>query len=489
MSLGVHPDEARAVAALEALQAAQEALSVKGLVELQRLEEVSPAVFAVVGAAICLASGPDESALQVDASGVPWASWADLRGLLMKPGHFVTALRRFPYVVESGRLPSNNVPSSRRCFEASDSAEQDSGLVSGLRDWVLAAWTYWEAMGAGIGGSAVLGQQETQMPASPTSVSSRGPPSQRQAQQQAAPLARSSTGSARTSTGSGRAVQPIQGSGAPSRRTSAGSTGGYRQAQPRSSALGVPVRGGATPPTGMTPVAQRASLAHSAISLGSREGGGRTVAAIADYKAQIEQLKKETRDMKAMQNSMKWNMHREEKVLKNRETKKDRKNVLEDNEKWSKEMRALEEENRKEVLEEELADQRKYQEFKRDAKQIAEEEDLKRQNINYLEQKDASEWNAELRRSQHLEHQKLIVEEHLEQTNFLAEYKLEEQQQLDFETRKDRTEQEYMEMQLAFMKAQKARDAAMEGLEFARAAQQFPVSQNLHLPTSKAAVN
>lgn len=224
------------------------------------------------------------------------------------------------------------------------------------------------------------------------------------------------------------------------------------------------------------------------MSMGSREGG-RTPAAIADYRAQIEQLKRETRDMKAMQSSMKWNMQREDKKLKTRETKKDRQNVLEDTEKWSKEMHALEEENKKEVLEEELADQKKFQEFKRDVKQIAEEDDVKRQSINYVDHKEASEWTAELRRSQHYEQQKLVVEEHLEQTNFLAEYKLEEQQQLDFDTRKDRTEQEYREMQLAFMKAQKEREAAMEGLEYARSAHQFPVTQDLHLPTGNAAVN
>lgn len=503
MSLGAQTDEARVTAtrsALEALQTAQEALSVKGLVELQRLEEVSPAILAVVGAVICLASGPDESALQVDASGVPLASWADLRGLLFKPGHFVTALRRFSYVVEAGKLPSNNVPSSRRCFEAAGSTEQDVDLVSGLKDWVLAAWSYCEAAGTGAGGDASLEQQEMQMPASPTSASSRGPSSQRQAQQ-AAPPARTSTASAaRTSTGSGRAAQPTQGAGPPSRRASGGSTGGYRQAQPRisdvrapSGTLGAPVRGGTTPPGPgvVTPVSspqQRASLAHSAISLRSREGG-RAPAAIADYRAQIEQLKKETRDMKSVQSSIKWTMQREEKKLKTREERKDKKNGLEDNEKWLKEMRALEEDINSSQTEEELSNQKKYQEFKREMKQIAEEEDLQRQNINYLEHKENSEWTAEMRRSQHMEEQKLIVEEHLEQTNFLAEYRLEEQQQLDFDTRKDRAEQEFRDMQLAFMKAQKEKEAAMEALEFARSARQCPVTPDLHLPTSKPAVN
>lgn len=193
--------------------------------------------------------------------------------------------------------------------------------------------------------------------------------------------------------------------------------------------------------------------------------------------------------MKSVQSSIKWTMQREEKKLKTREERKDKKNGLEDNEKWLKEMRALEEDINSSQTEEELSNQKKYQEFKREMKQIAEEEDLQRQNINYLEHKENSEWTAEMRRSQHMEEQKLIVEEHLEQTNFLAEYRLEEQQQLDFDTRKDRAEQEFRDMQLAFMKAQKEKEAAMEALEFARSARQVPVTPDLHLPTSKPAVN
>ncbi|CAE8717994.1 unnamed protein product, partial [Polarella glacialis] len=109
--------------AFEAISIAQESISVKGIMELQRQTEVSEAAKAVLSAAMCMVAGVDDASMQVDAAGIPLGSWSDLRALLGKPGNFINALRRFPYAVDSGRLQDSNVPSSRQCLEALGAAE------------------------------------------------------------------------------------------------------------------------------------------------------------------------------------------------------------------------------------------------------------------------------------------------------------------------------------------------------------------------------
>ncbi|CAE8635679.1 unnamed protein product [Polarella glacialis] len=89
-------DEARR-SAFEAISIAQESISVKGIMELQRQTEVSEAAKAVLSAAMCMVAGVDDASMQVDAAGIPLGSWSDLRALLGKPGNFINALRRFPY--------------------------------------------------------------------------------------------------------------------------------------------------------------------------------------------------------------------------------------------------------------------------------------------------------------------------------------------------------------------------------------------------------
>eukprot|EP00440_Ansanella_granifera_P000233 gb/GFBE01000251.1/.p1 GENE.gb/GFBE01000251.1/~~gb/GFBE01000251.1/.p1 ORF type:complete len:118 (+),score=38.21 gb/GFBE01000251.1/:1-354(+) len=112
-------------------------------------------------------------------------------------------------------------------------------------------------------------------------------------------------------------------------------------------------------------------------------------------------------------------------------------------------------------------------------------DEIQQNQYNYAVQKEISEWNAELKRSQHAEQQKMEVEEHLEQTNFIAEYRLEEQQRQDLEQKQDRAEAEYREMQLAFQQASKEREMALEALEHVRGRQHSQIPRHQHIPVLK----
>eukprot|EP00931_Biecheleriopsis_adriatica_P103027 TRINITY_DN77916_c0_g1_i1.p1 TRINITY_DN77916_c0_g1~~TRINITY_DN77916_c0_g1_i1.p1 ORF type:complete len:492 (+),score=133.30 TRINITY_DN77916_c0_g1_i1:38-1513(+) len=484
MAAGPQLDEAAEIArrsALEAITAAQEELSVKGILELQRLEQVSASARGVVGAALCLVAGTGDDAVQT--SQIPSATWGDLRELLVKPGHVVTSLRRFPQSVDSGRVPEGDVINSRRCLEVAGAFSppaEESALVKGLQDWVQSAWGYWEtARGAFFSGEPMPISGAGPLPPSPAGY----------AEDMAG--ARHFTGS----TGASRMTPPTgspargQGQSTAPRRSSKGNgyAGGYRQvrgADTNVRATRSPVRG--TPPGGNTPASSPGMRGPSfgGSSQSSRGPAPRSAMVLQakDWKAKLEELKKETREMKALESTMKWSMARDAEKLRKMEQKEDQKDVLQMREQFSREMLELAKNNKQHTLEEELAESKDFQEFKRTTKQIAHDETLLQNRQQYLEHKDHAEWHAELKRAQHAEWQKTDVQDHLEQTNFMAEYRLEAQQREDIEQRQDRADAEYREMQLAFHKANQERQAALEALEHVRSRSKDHLLQHVHMP-------
>ena len=79
------------------LQAAHEGLSVKALLSLQRMEQVSQPMRAAVAAAIALVSGHYDTAIPVELTSLREKAWGDLRDLVVKPGQVISALRNFSF--------------------------------------------------------------------------------------------------------------------------------------------------------------------------------------------------------------------------------------------------------------------------------------------------------------------------------------------------------------------------------------------------------
>ncbi|CAK0814112.1 unnamed protein product [Prorocentrum cordatum] len=135
--------------AFASLSAAQEAVSVRGILDLCGRDEVSHACEAVAAAAVCLIASMDDT-VGVSPEAVPPRTWRASRAVLARPGHFTGALRRFPFVVDAGGLPATNVGWSQRCLEAVTSEEllsAEEPLAHHLRRWVAAAWRYWDVGG------------------------------------------------------------------------------------------------------------------------------------------------------------------------------------------------------------------------------------------------------------------------------------------------------------------------------------------------------
>eukprot|EP00434_Breviolum_minutum_P037065 symbB.v1.2.032854.t1/scaffold4003.1/size46508/4 len=136
--------------ALEVLQSAQEGLSVKAVLELQRMEQVSPSMKAAVAAAICMVSGHYDTAIQVEPLALSRAAWPELRALVVKPGQVISALRNFSFAVDGGNVPARVVQVSKECYEAGEGSpsEEELNLAKAFQSWVQAAWNYWEVVGA-----------------------------------------------------------------------------------------------------------------------------------------------------------------------------------------------------------------------------------------------------------------------------------------------------------------------------------------------------
>eukprot|EP00434_Breviolum_minutum_P037067 symbB.v1.2.032854.t3/scaffold4003.1/size46508/4 len=111
--------------ALEVLQSAQEGLSVKAVLELQRMEQVSPSMKAAVAAAICMVSGHYDTAIQVEPLALSRAAWPELRALVVKPGQVISALRNFSFAVDGGNVPARVVQVSKECYEAGEGSPSE----------------------------------------------------------------------------------------------------------------------------------------------------------------------------------------------------------------------------------------------------------------------------------------------------------------------------------------------------------------------------
>merc|ERR1719316_1764787 len=104
--------------AFNELGEALEDISVRSITSFRENKQVPRAVEAVA-AAVChvIAHIDDTVELSADASSPP-RSWVAAQASMSKPGHFINSLRRFPYAVDSGRVPEDNVPGASACLDS-----------------------------------------------------------------------------------------------------------------------------------------------------------------------------------------------------------------------------------------------------------------------------------------------------------------------------------------------------------------------------------
>lgn len=128
----------------EELTAALDAISVKSMIDFRGRLEVPRPVESVAAASVALIAHVDESADHSSGSVAP-RSWAAAQAAMAKPGHFINSLRRFPYAVDSGRMPDADVHAARFCLQdVSPEHLASEPAALNLHKWVVAALRYCE---------------------------------------------------------------------------------------------------------------------------------------------------------------------------------------------------------------------------------------------------------------------------------------------------------------------------------------------------------
>lgn len=239
---------------------------------------------------------------------------------------------------------------------------------------------------------------------------------------------------------------------------------------------------GAAPPPGVAPQSARRST--GTLSVGSYGGYPRGIhdrQSLQDTKAELERMRRETREMKATETQVKAQMQREEGKHRTLEKERDQQEILEWRKQQRDEMLAYTDERKLQQNTDDMQDSREYQAYKRSLKEAEKDQDLQDVRCSYMEHKDNAMYNAELKKMEMAERLRVPVEEGLEKYRTLAEVKLYEKQCDDWETQEARLRIEQSELEHCMLLAKEEREEAMHGLEFIRAHQFEPVPEGRDL--------
>lgn len=516
--------------AFEEVGVALEAISVKSLMEFKGRIEVPRPVESVAVASVCMVARVDDT-VQVGPDGLPPRTWAAAQANMAKPGHFVNSLRQFPYAVDSGRMPDVNVYAARQCLEdVSPEHLANEAMALRLHDWIHAAWRYCEVVQMLRLQTSVSGPQ-TQSQLKPATNALRDgfargtPPSspepQRESSRKAAPLEANGEKPGRSSVGSNisgsnsifgrspiadpspsadsvRSSRPSSGTsggqalGGGSKRNSAVGAGpaARRNQDTTSSTFRVTPSGSPSSAGSRTPISQRASpLQPSKVSGGQqRTPAGypqapRSNIGIEDWQQKLEQMHREARELKAMEGQLKWAMKRDEEKQRRIEAAADAKEVTKWRQEQAKELTQCGVDRKRTKAEQLTEENRLFQEFKRMAKVKDAQLNTRLITEEYVEKKDESLHTMEQRRTEPGEARKLIIDANLEKYDLIAMYNVEESRREKMEQAIARNEAEDATLGLQMLEARKARDAALQSLEFVKSQQRVIVPADNHIPT------
>jgi len=456
-------DEEKRKQAVIMMNVALEKITIHQILEFRQAEEPpSPEV-----EHLCLALM--QMILQIDETvESPVKTWAEIRKIFHKPGHFVNSLRRFQYAVDAGRVTTKN-----RAIPELESFDPEIGRVSPLagylRKWFFGAVGYYDATPKAVAAVPKTSVPERQAPPKagrPTSgipkksveVSSGGAVGSRLRPKASCKKGHDDTSDAASASDIGS--KPV--------RTVGSSLGsGYGQNRPNSAKAPARVAPGSSPNAS----SMKKKYLESASNRNPKMGNLNT----EDINELLEQAKKEVRELRSLEAKSRWDMERDEK----KDVEEKEKAEDEDLRVWrwkeQDDMKELEDKIKQENQITELKDSKIYQEAKRDRKKLAKEEHLKRIEEQYHDHKKNSKWEAEIKKSIFTEKQELIVN-NLENFN----HDRISHQALENQFKQEQEEKRLMEKQstqsLQHKKLMEEKEQLLQALKFVHDRSQAPLS-------------
>lgn len=184
-----------------------------------------------------------------------------------------------------------------------------------------------------------------------------------------------------------------------------------------------------------------------------------------------------------MEGQLKWAMKRDEDKLIKRETEEDVKDVMQWRQVQVTDVAECAADRERQKKNGDLEESRLFQEFKRDAKSRDFKRDAEQVKNEYNEKKENSEFVMDLKRSQPLEERKQIIDANLERYTLVSMYNIEESQREQIEMKMAREDEEEMGLGLEMMEARKERDEALKSLELFRAQQRLNMPLEMQIPS------
>jgi len=212
-----------------------------------------------------------------------------------------------------------------------------------------------------------------------------------------------------------------------------------------------------------------------------KSGGIPSRESLREAKMQLEQMKKETLEIRAAEAQLKWKMKREEEKLKSGERKADTKEVLTAQRTHRDETARHLEAEAKSRKEQENLHSRNFQQEKRMQKNLQKEDDERRKSQEYLENKEHSEWSVAMAKMAHAERPKPIIQANLEKYQTMAAFRHEERAREMQAANDARASEEQAELEHTMLQLQRERELAVSSLEHTRTNQQFPIPGGQHL--------
>lgn len=211
--------------------------------------------------------------------------------------------------------------------------------------------------------------------------------------------------------------------------------------------------------------------------------GGATGLSVQEFRRMLDQTKKEVREMRAVESTMRWDMEREEKHEVVHEQLEAENEIRDWRWRQNDEMREYVEEITQVVKVAELEESKTFQEFKREVKVKAKDEDIKFNHELYVTDTDAAQQRTEAAMALHEQDKELVRDRH-ENTVEVRQIYDAQKQQTKAEEANERVFEQNLEMNKLAKELEREREQLLQSLEYARSCRK---SSPLAVPTRQTA--
>lgn len=413
----------------ESISAPLEKISIKILLEFKLQEKVTSSVDSLVAAIVQLISEVDQS---IEISPVK-QGWLRSQDAMSKPGHFINALRRFPYAVDSGRITTNCAMLLKQYVDSGSRPESESHTVAFLlHDWAHAAYQYHLLKVNSKEGSKT---KTTKPP-----ITTAGPTKSRLDDPKRQVFRRPASGTLRSPPSSGSTTTSGPGSGRP------GSSGGLRPGsgpsrKPNVGPTKFTINENSTRPTSDVGSSKKPNLSSNPCTSSNQQSQPRSpllfdstdgtrnvnhlssearrlaLGGLPDWAIEIEQMKREVRELKSLDAKANWDLNRQETLAASTIKKQSEEELANWRTNQAREMKELEKCKEQEQKRIELEQNKDFLEFKKQRKKMERQKVSEIISEEYVKTKSEASWNEQ--NEQKMKQDMVIRQKELEANHFI----------------------------------------------------------------------